>query len=123
MSPPFADSGLNVPIDHHGFEMMMPRPVMADEPDQFVVAVLQIVELPVQVIDSPLDIASAHLALAQRQPSACASLTESMYQRCAPLQLCPKLDRLLAVENKSRPELSAQTRPEIPKCSGNARYQ
>ena len=96
---------------------------MANEPDQFVIAVLQIVELSVQIINSPLDIAAARLALAQCQPPACASLTEGGYQRRASLQLCPKLGRLLAVENKSRPEFSSEARTEIPQCPSNARYQ
>jgi hypothetical protein len=103
--------------------MVMPRPVMAYEPDQFVVAVLQSVELSVQIIDSPLNIAAARLALAQRNPPACASLAKGWYQRRAPLQLCPKLNRFLAVQNQSRPKLSAEARTEISQCPRDARNQ
>ena len=85
MGPSFTDRGLNVPVDHHRLEMVMPRPVTANGPDQFVIPLLQTIELPVQIIDSPLDIAAARLALAQCQPPACAPLAKGWYQRRAAL--------------------------------------
>jgi hypothetical protein len=103
--------------------MVMPLPMAAYEPDQFVIAILQSVELPVQIIDSPLDIAAARLALAQCQPPACASLAKSRYERRTALQLRPKPGRFLAVQNQSCPKLSAEARTEISQCPSDARNQ
>jgi hypothetical protein len=103
--------------------MVVPRPLAADEPDQLVIAVLKIVELPVQIIDSPLDIAAARFALAQCQPPARVPLAEGWYQRRAALQFRPKRGRFLAVQNQSCPKLSAEARTEISQCPSDARNQ
>jgi hypothetical protein len=112
-----------MPVDHHCLEMVMPRTGMSYEPDIFVVATLQRLELPVEIVDPPFDVPAARLTLTHCQPEASASLRECRDQRRAALQLGLEVLGLRAVQYQPRPKFSAQARTEISQRPGDTGNQ